>query len=106
MPCDCSGFETEYSAFGRRFTGTSGGTTGSGANMSEQVPWQEMVEEGEKALCKAQDVIVQLICFPNQINDDPELREKVCEQLRMLIAHKDREGEDASLAKQLLQTLE
>lgn len=106
MPCDCSGFETEHSAFGKKFKGVSGGTSGSGHETPEIVPYEEMIEEGERCLCKCQDVLFDLLMHIEEvdfIDDIPdELKGRVKEQLIMLVAHKESEGMDAGVIRAVL----
>jgi len=101
MPCDCSGFETEHSAFGKKFKGVSGGY-----HAPEEVPYEEMITEGERCLCKCQDVLFDLLMHIDDvdfIDDIPEeLQNRVYEQLRMLVAHKESEGMDASEIRAVL----
>lgn len=108
MPCDCSGYPVQYTAFGKQFTGRSGGMSGSGLRTPPEMPWKDMVEEGERALCKAQDLIadIYLVSCWGGLALSPQMKTRVQEQLKMLAEHKEREGANASKLRLILREIE
>ena len=56
MPCDCSGYPVEVSAFGKTYTGYS-------TNSGDTINYQQVIKDGEHALCRAQQVIREMDAF-------------------------------------------
>jgi len=100
MPCDCSGFAVEKTCFGKKYTGFS-------RTHGDTLPYGLMIEDGEKALCRAQQVIRNLLCVIHELESknqmchssslSSQLREEASEEIRLLELHEKSEMDKEKL---------